>query len=70
MIEDQFDFHTYCLRKVTLCSYVQLLRLEDVLRTHDFYYQAAKIAARVSEFLLGVFVFSVIFSSSDLFADG
>ncbi|VDP42125.1 unnamed protein product [Heligmosomoides polygyrus] len=47
MIEDQFDFHTYCLRKVTLCSYVQLLRLEDVLRTHDFYYQAAKIAARI-----------------------
>ncbi|KAK5978049.1 NMDA receptor-regulated protein 1 [Trichostrongylus colubriformis] len=47
MIEDQYDFHTYCLRKVTLCSYVQLLRLEDVLRTHDFYYQAAKIAARI-----------------------
>ncbi|KAJ1368483.1 hypothetical protein KIN20_029618 [Parelaphostrongylus tenuis] len=47
MIEDQYDFHTYCLRKVTLCSYVQLLRLEDVLRTHDFYYQAAKLAARI-----------------------
>ncbi|WKX99571.1 hypothetical protein Q1695_014448 [Nippostrongylus brasiliensis] len=47
MIEDQYDFHTYCLRKVTLCSYVQLLRLEDVLRTHEFYYQAAKIAARI-----------------------
>lgn len=47
MIEDQYDFHTYCLRKVTLCSYVQLLRLEDVLRTHDFYYKAVKIAAMI-----------------------
>ncbi|VDM59394.1 unnamed protein product [Angiostrongylus costaricensis] len=47
MIEDQYDFHTYCLRKVTLCSYVQLLRLEDVLRTHEFYYQAAKLAAKI-----------------------
>ncbi|KAK6742518.1 hypothetical protein RB195_010032 [Necator americanus] len=47
MIEDQFDFHTYCLRKTTLCSYIQLLRLEDVLRIHDFYYHAAVIAARI-----------------------
>ncbi|ETN76335.1 tetratricopeptide repeat protein, partial [Necator americanus] len=51
MIEDQFDFHTYCLRKTTLCSYIQLLRLEDVLRIHDFYYHAAVIAARVGLFL-------------------
>ena len=29
MIEDQFDFHTYCLRKVTLRAYVSLLRFED-----------------------------------------
>jgi len=21
--EDQFDFHTYCMRKMTLCSYVK-----------------------------------------------
>ncbi|KHJ95640.1 tetratricopeptide repeat protein [Oesophagostomum dentatum] len=47
MIEDQYDFHTYCLRKTTLCSYIQLLRLEDVLRTHDFYYHAAIIAAEI-----------------------
>ena len=32
IIEDQFDFHTYCMRKMTLRSYVDLLRLEDVLR--------------------------------------
>lgn len=28
IVEDQFDFHTYCLRKMTLRSYLQLLRLE------------------------------------------
>ncbi|KAE9418980.1 hypothetical protein Angca_008138 [Angiostrongylus cantonensis] len=80
MIEDQYDFHTYCLRKVTLCSYVQLLRLEDVLRTHEFYYQAAKLAAKVSIFinnltLLGVIYLRMVdrpqdFSGSTATADG
>lgn len=23
VIEDQFDFHTYCMRKVTLCAYIK-----------------------------------------------
>eukprot|EP00112_Aurelia_sp_Birch-Aquarium-sp1_P001688 Seg1183.1 transcript_id=Seg1183.1/GoldUCD/mRNA.D3Y31 product="N-alpha-acetyltransferase 15 NatA auxiliary subunit" protein_id=Seg1183.1/GoldUCD/D3Y31 len=44
IIEDQFDFHTYCMRKVTLNAYIKLLRLEDVLRSHPFYFRAAKIA--------------------------
>mmetsp|Transcript_28646 Transcript_28646/g.46406 ORF Transcript_28646/g.46406 Transcript_28646/m.46406 type:complete len:923 (-) Transcript_28646:67-2835(-) len=39
--EDQFDFHTYCLRKMTLRSYVRLLRMEDTLRSHKFYFRAA-----------------------------
>ena len=53
IIEDQFDFHTYCMRKMTLRSYVGLLRLEDVLRRHPFYFKAAKCAIEVS--LLVVF---------------
>jgi len=44
IVEDQFDFHTYCMRKVTLCAYIKLLQLEDVLRSHAFYFKAAKIA--------------------------
>ena len=44
IIEDQFDFHTYCMRKMTLKSYVSLLRLEDELRTHKFYEECAKVA--------------------------
>lgn len=47
IIEDQFDFHTYCMRKMTLRSYVGLLRLEDVLRAHPFYFKAARCAIEV-----------------------
>ncbi|CAO4368453.1 unnamed protein product [Caenorhabditis nigoni] len=46
-IEDQFDFHTYCLRKMTLCYYIRLLRMEDKLRCADYYYQAAKLAIKI-----------------------
>uniref|UniRef100_A0A669B0M0 N-alpha-acetyltransferase 15, NatA auxiliary subunit a n=1 Tax=Oreochromis niloticus TaxID=8128 RepID=A0A669B0M0_ORENI len=45
--DDQFDFHTYCMRKMTLRSYVDLLKLEDVLRQHPFYYKAARTAIQI-----------------------
>lgn len=45
--EDQFDFHTYCMRKMTLRSYVRLLRMEDVLRSHRFYFEAAELAINI-----------------------
>ncbi|XP_070553999.1 N-alpha-acetyltransferase 15, NatA auxiliary subunit-like [Ptychodera flava] len=47
IIEDQFDFHTYCMRKMTLRAYVGLLRLEDIIRYHPFYFEAAKVAIEV-----------------------
>lgn len=47
IIDDQFDFHTYCMRKMTLRSYIGLLRLEDVLRAHPFYFKAARCAIQV-----------------------
>lgn len=40
--EDQFDFHSYCIRKVTLRSYVDTLRWEDRIWGHDFYVTAAE----------------------------
>lgn len=55
IVEDQFDFHTYCMRKVTLCAYIKLLKLEDVLRSHRFYFEAARIAIQV---YLSIFTFS------------
>ncbi|XP_031415663.1 N-alpha-acetyltransferase 15, NatA auxiliary subunit b isoform X2 [Clupea harengus] len=45
--DDQFDFHTYCMRKMTLRSYVELLKLEDVLRMHPFYFKAARTAIHI-----------------------
>lgn len=45
--DDQFDFHTYCMRKMTLRSYVDLLKLEDVLRLHPFYFKAARTAIEI-----------------------
>lgn len=47
MNEDQFDFHSYCIRKVTLRAYVDLLRLVDVLKKHPFYFKTAKLAIEI-----------------------
>ncbi|KAG0000692.1 N-alpha-acetyltransferase 16, NatA auxiliary subunit [Entomortierella chlamydospora] len=44
--EDQFDFHMYCLRKMTLRAYVSLLKLEDQLRSHQYYVRAVEGAVR------------------------
>ncbi|CAI2168319.1 5145_t:CDS:10 [Funneliformis geosporum] len=45
--DDQFDFHTYCLRKVTLRAYLSMLRLEDQLRSHSYYFRAAQNAIEI-----------------------
>lgn len=45
--EDQFDFHTYCMRKATLRAYIKLLRVEDVLRSHEFFFEAAEMAINI-----------------------
>ncbi|KAI9470966.1 MAG: NMDA receptor-regulated protein 1-domain-containing protein [Benjaminiella poitrasii] len=40
--DDQFDFHSYCLRKLTLRAYVDTLRWEDKVKDHPFYLKAVK----------------------------
>ena len=40
--EDQFDFHAYCIRKVTMRAYVDLLRWEDKVFGHETYAEAAE----------------------------
>lgn len=39
--EDQFDFHAYCIRKVTLRAYFEVLKFEDNLWGEDYYFTAA-----------------------------
>ncbi len=41
IFEDQFDFHTYCLRKITLRAYVSMMRYQDSIRGHRFFVRAA-----------------------------
>lgn len=44
--EDQFDFHSYCLRKMTLRAYVDMLRFQDRLHSQAYFQKAAIGAIR------------------------
>ncbi|OUZ99684.1 Tetratricopeptide repeat-containing domain [Macleaya cordata] len=46
MTEDQFDFHSYCLRKMTLRAYVEMLKFQDRLHSHAYFHKAAAGAIR------------------------
>ncbi|KAJ1031350.1 hypothetical protein NDA16_000819 [Ustilago loliicola] len=45
--DDQLDFHSYCMRKMTLRSYVNLVRFEDSLPSHPAYIRAATKAVGI-----------------------
>lgn len=45
--DDQFDFHSYCMRKMTLRSYLGLLRFEDEQKNQKFYVDAALNATKI-----------------------
>ncbi|RPB00104.1 N-terminal acetyltransferase A, auxiliary subunit [Choiromyces venosus 120613-1] len=45
--EDQFDFHSFSLRKGQIRAYVTMLRWEDTLRSHPFFVRAALGAIKV-----------------------
>lgn len=47
IIKDEFDFHIYCMRKMTLSAYVNMLRQNDRLRGHPLYRRAAKNAIEI-----------------------
>ena len=44
--EDQFDFHSFSLRKGQIRAYVDMIRWEDHLREHPFFSRAAINAAK------------------------
>ena len=41
IMEDQFDFHSYCLRKSTLRAYVDMIRWGNTMRGHKYHVRAA-----------------------------
>ena len=45
--EDQFDFHSFSLRKGQIRAYVEMIRWEDHLREHPFFTRAAVNAAKI-----------------------
>ncbi|EON97666.1 putative nmda receptor-regulated protein 1 protein [Phaeoacremonium minimum UCRPA7] len=45
--EDQFDFHSFSLRKGLIRAYIDMIRWEDQLREHPFYSRAAMDAVKV-----------------------
>lgn len=45
--EDQFDFHTFSLRKGQIRAYVDMVRWEDHLRDHPYFSRAAISAAKI-----------------------
>eukprot|EP01088_Endostelium_zonatum_P001020 TRINITY_DN1129_c0_g1_i1.p1 TRINITY_DN1129_c0_g1~~TRINITY_DN1129_c0_g1_i1.p1 ORF type:complete len:858 (-),score=231.64 TRINITY_DN1129_c0_g1_i1:47-2620(-) len=40
-VEDQYDFHIYCIRKVTLKSYIDMIASLDNIYSHRFYLKLA-----------------------------
>ncbi|KAH7345734.1 NMDA receptor-regulated protein 1-domain-containing protein [Rhizoctonia solani] len=45
--DDQYDFHSYCIRKYTLNIYTDTIRWEDRIREHSAYRKAAVEASKI-----------------------
>ncbi|CAE6477374.1 unnamed protein product [Rhizoctonia solani] len=45
--DDQYDFHSYCIRKYTLNIYTDTIRWEDRIREHNAYRKAAVEAVKI-----------------------
>lgn len=45
--DDQYDFHSYCMRRMTFSYYLSLLAYEDQLRTHPAFFKTALAAIDV-----------------------
>ncbi|KAK3991022.1 N-alpha-acetyltransferase 15, NatA auxiliary subunit [Cladorrhinum sp. PSN332] len=45
--EDQFDFHAFSLRKGQIRAYIDMIRWEDKIRDHPFYFRAALDAVNI-----------------------
>lgn len=45
--DDEFDFHQYCLRRMTLRRYIDMVRYVDCLRSHPYFVEAAENAVEI-----------------------
>ena len=42
-VEDQFDFHSYCTRKMTLRAYIAMLRTEDDIYHNPYFFKVVPL---------------------------
>lgn len=42
--DDQYDFHSYCMRRMTFSAYVDLIKYEDTIRQHPAFFHSALAA--------------------------
>lgn len=47
-VEDQFDFHSYCTRKMTLRAYIAMLRTEDDIYHNPYFFKVGPLSRRYS----------------------
>ncbi|KAJ3204479.1 hypothetical protein HK099_001110 [Clydaea vesicula] len=52
IFDDQFDFHSYCLRKMTLTDYGKLLKTEDTIKKNKFFVKSSLGALNCYEKIL------------------
>uniref|UniRef100_A0AC34F5A4 Uncharacterized protein n=1 Tax=Panagrolaimus sp. ES5 TaxID=591445 RepID=A0AC34F5A4_9BILA len=45
--DDQYDFHSYCMRKATICGYADLIKTSDNIRNHRAFIKAANLASKI-----------------------
>jgi tetratricopeptide (TPR) repeat protein len=45
--DDQYDFHSYCMRKATICGYADLIKASDNIRNNRSYIKATNLAAKI-----------------------
>lgn len=45
--EEQYDFHTYCVRKCYMAPYVSMLHFLDNIHNNSYFVRATKIAVRI-----------------------
>lgn len=65
MTEDQFDFHSYCLRKMTLRAYVSMLKFQDRLHAHEYFHKAAAGAIRYGSYWSSLSI--ILYFPSEIF---
>lgn len=45
--DDQYDFHSYCMRKATICGYADLIKNSNIIKNHKAFIRASVLATKI-----------------------